>query len=347
MKSRLAALLACALIAFGQSSKVAPPAPDPVIRFVDFVAVDKAGRPVPDLAVQSLEAAQSGQPRNIIGLTRFDTRLHTARASGDAALPLLPDEINRNFIAIVDDLGLSVEGITAVQAGLHAFVSRMESGDRMAVLRTSSGTGVSQQLTADRRILGDAIDRIQFLGGNVTERTAAGAAWLTLNHALQGLQHFGGRKFVVLFSQNMRTTAIGDFTAASLLEDANSAMATVYGVNPSRPQPAGASPQAQSPLEKLAVATGGAFDTDLTQVLQAEQNFYVLGFQEPPPDSPLPRAWNDPPVLTVRRPGITLRARSRVLTLPAQQDFPAPADRLLQSGAPCFRRSKAPRSTRS
>jgi VWFA-related protein len=331
MKSRLAALLACAPIVFGQPSKVASTAPDQVTRYVDFVALDDAGRPVPDLDVQSLEVAQSGHPRKIAGLTRFDTRLHTARASGPTAFPLVPDEIKRNFVAIVDDLGLSVDGIAAVQETLRAFAGRMESGDRMAVLRTSSGTGVSRQLTSDPRILGDAIERIQFLGGNVTERTAAGAGWLTLSHALQGLQQLRGRKFVVLFSQHLRAAVIDSFNAASLLEDANSAMATVYGVNPGGPVPPGASQQAQSPLEKLAVATGGAFDTDFFHVLQAEQSFYVLAFEEPPPpNSPLPSAWNDPPLLTVRRPGITLRPRSRVLALATQEDFPAPTDRPLQ-----------------
>jgi hypothetical protein len=308
MKRRLAALLTCALIAFAQRPHDPPPA-EHVVRFVDFLALDESGRPVTDLAVQDLEVSQTGHPRKIAGLTWFDTRLHTARASDAGAFALVPDEIHRNFIAIVDDLGLSAAGITAAQESLRTFVGLMESGDRLAVLRTSGGAGVQQQLTLDRRILGGAIDGIEFLGGSATGNSSAGACRLTLTHALQGLQQFRGRKFIVLFSENMRADGPDDRSAASLQEEANSAMTAVYNLNP------------------LAASTSGA---ELSRILQAEEGFYVLGFEEPPPDSARPRAWNDPPLLTVRRPGIVLHPRSRPFTLETAQDFPAPADRLLQ-----------------
>src|SRR5438045_229413 len=142
MKRRIAAFLTCALIAFGQQSRTTP-------RVVDLVVLDRDDHPVADLSAADFEVLQGGEPRKVTQLTWFDTRRHTARTSGDAAsLDLIPDEIHRNFIAVVDDLGLSAAGIGAVQDSLLKFVNeQMGSGERMSVLRTSSGSGDLRQLT--------------------------------------------------------------------------------------------------------------------------------------------------------------------------------------------------------
>src|ERR1035437_6467300 len=62
MTRRLAALLPCALMAFGQRSRpVAPPAaPAPNPWVVDAVALDASGRPVADLAAADVEVVQGG-----------------------------------------------------------------------------------------------------------------------------------------------------------------------------------------------------------------------------------------------------------------------------------------------
>lgn len=333
MKRRLAALLTCALLAFGQRSK-APLPPSTTTRYVDFVAVDDAGRPVTDLRPEDLEITQAGHPRTLAGLTWFDARRHAAGASGAHSFDLTPDEINRNFIAIVDDLGLSAAKIAEVRGALRSFIKdQMESGDRMAVLPVSAGDGALQQLTDDRRVLSDAIDRIQFLGGNVTERTASGATWLTLHHAIEGLEGIRGRKFIVLFSENLSATGTHDAAAGSLFSDAGAAMAAVYAIDlrdPRGPLPAAAASKTQSPLEKLTSLTGGLFGTDLAHVLQAEDSFYVAGYEEPVAEYTVVRTWDDQPLITVRRAGVTLRTRSRALTAEARQEFPAPPDFVLQ-----------------
>src|SRR5450759_1440581 len=148
MKRRLAALLTCALMAFGQPSRPAAPpvaaAPHPWV--VDAVALDAAGRPVADLTAEDFEVVQGGRARTITNFTWFDTRLHTAvsRAGQPAqptvqlpALDLLPDEIRRNLVVVVDDLGLTPGGINAVRSALRAFVGSSDSsGDRVAILRS-------------------------------------------------------------------------------------------------------------------------------------------------------------------------------------------------------------------
>ena len=161
MKRRLAALLTCAWMAFGQRSRPAapPPAAAPNPWVVDAVALDAAGRPVADLTAEDFEVVQGGRARQITNFTWFDTRLHMAvsRPGQSAQLPaldLLPDEIRRNIVVVVDDLGLSPAGVNAVLGALKSFIgSSMSPGDRMAILRSSGGSGVLQQLTGDKRIL--------------------------------------------------------------------------------------------------------------------------------------------------------------------------------------------------
>ena len=119
MKRRLAALLTCGLMAFGQRSRPAsppPPAAAPTSPWVvDAVVLDASGRPVADLTAEDFEVVQGGRARQITNFTWFDTRLHTAvsRAGQPAqptvqlpALDLLPDEIRRNLVVVVDDLSL-------------------------------------------------------------------------------------------------------------------------------------------------------------------------------------------------------------------------------------------------
>src|ERR1035441_9417087 len=134
MKRRLAALLTCALMAFGQRSRPDAPAPaaapDPWV--IDVLALDADGRPVTDLTAADFELAQGGRSRKITNFTWFDTRLHTSdtQTAQAGALDLLPDEIGRNLVVVVDDLGLSPAGIDAVCGTLKAFLADSMSSDR-------------------------------------------------------------------------------------------------------------------------------------------------------------------------------------------------------------------------
>ncbi len=329
MKRRLAALLTCALLAFGQRSGTSPSPAKPTTRYLDLVALDAEGRPVPDLRLEDFELTETGAGRKIVQATWFDARRHTA--TGGTTFEFEPDDIHRNFVAIVDDLGLPVEGIAKVQGLLRAFVKdQMGSGERMAVLRTSSGGGVLQELTDDRRILTEAIDRIQFLGGHAAERTSSGANWLALRNVLQGLRQLPGRKFVVLFSQNPGAAGAHDPAAATLFGEANAAMAVVYGVDPRGPPRADSPTGKNSPLEQLARESGGMAGAELGGVLWAEEGFYGLSFEEPPAELGPLKAWNDAVEVKVRRPGITIRARTRSLRIPARQELAAPPERALE-----------------
>ncbi|MCX6627180.1 MAG: VWA domain-containing protein [Candidatus Solibacter sp.] len=278
----LACLLVCAVAAFSQSASPPPAAPSPWV--VDAVALDAAGRPVVDLTAEDFEIVQGGRARKIVNFTWFDTRLHLAvsrpgQAEQLPALDLLPDEIRRNVVVVVDDLGLTLAGIHAARSALREFVgSGISSGDRMAILRSSGGSGALQQLTGDIRTLVNAIDGIRYLGGSTSAASAGSATWLTLGYALRGLREEAGRKVVVVLTENPGAGGPRDGAAGEALPSAHAAAAAVYTMNPLSAAPGGAS-AAHSPLESLVRDTGGASGGDFGRILQAEQGYYAIGFQ--------------------------------------------------------------------
>src|ERR1035437_8196283 len=336
MNRRLAALLTCALMAFGQRSRPDAPPPAEALHpwVVDAVALDASGRPVADLTAEDFEVVQGGRARQITNFTWFDTRLLTAvsRSGQSAQLPaldLLPDEIRRNIVVVVDDLGLSPAGVNAVLGALKSFIgSSMSPGDRMAILRSSGGSGVLQQLTGDTRILGNAIDGIRYLGGGISAASAGRASWLTLRYALDGLRDFTGRKVVVLFSENPGGTGPSDRGMADATHAAHAAAAAVYAVDP-LPEASGAVPAVPSALESLARDTGGLFGAGFARVLQAEQGYYAIGFQ-PEEENSVDLSGSGSPatpaVIKVRRPGVVVRARAGYVSQRPRVEFPAPVE---------------------
>jgi VWFA-related protein len=321
-------------MAFGQRSRPDAPAPaaapDPLV--VDALALDANGRPVTDLTAADFELTQGGRSRKIASFTWFDTRMQTSvtRPEQAEALELLPDEIGRNLVVVVDDLGLSPEGIDEVCGTLKAFLAdSMSSGDRMAILRASEGSGALQQLTGDKRILLKGIDGIHYLGGGTSPAGAGGASWLTLVYALQGLRDFPGRKVVVLFSENPGAAGPPDAAVTAVAYAAHSAAAAVYALDPLSPAP-GLTAGPPGPMQALARDTGGWFGGDFAQVLRNEQGYYAIGFQ-PEEDNSAELSGSLPPPtfaqLKVLRPGVTVRSRAGYISHRRQVEFPAPVER--------------------
>lgn len=324
MQRPLAGFLTCALMAFGQRTRTPEPPAKPAIRCIDLLAFDANGRPVTNLSAADFEIVQSGQPRKITRFAWFDTNRHAARSSESPPVELVPDEIRRNFIAVIDDLGLPAPALDDALIHLRAFVNdQMGSGDRMSVLRASGGTGDLEQLTGDRRILNAALDHVQFLGGKISEPSASAATRLTLRSVLAGANRVPGRKFVVVYSSHLHNP-MWDRAAARLAAEANAASTTIYGLDPGAANTSGAM---ETPA--LLRETGGSFTDSLGSILQAEENYYVLGFEEPATDADQ-RPLEEPVLVRVRREGVTLRARSAYFTVAAREEVPAPVDRAVQ-----------------
>ena len=333
MSRRLAALLTCALMAFGQRNRPSAPAraaaPDPWV--VDALALDANGRPVTDLTAADFELVQGGRLRKITNFTWFNTLLHTSitRPGKLEALALLPDEIGRNLVVVVDDLGLSPAAINSVCATLKTFLAdSMSSGDRMAILRDSEGTGALQQLTGDKRILVNAVDGIRYLGGGTSAVVAGSASWLTLVYALQGLRDFPGRKVVVLFCENPSAAGPPNAAVTAVAYAAHAATAAVYALNPLSPA-SGVTPATAGALQSLVRDTGGWLGGDFAQVLRNEQGYYAIGFQ-PEEDNSVDLSGSRPPAtfaqLKVLRPGVAVRSRAGYISHRPTVEFPAPVE---------------------
>src|SRR5207245_1556157 len=73
-----------------------------------------------------------------------------------------PADVRRVMALVVDDLNLSHEGLYRVAQGLEKLLrDDLQPGDLLAIVRTSGGLGVLQQLTSDRRILEAAVKDVR------------------------------------------------------------------------------------------------------------------------------------------------------------------------------------------
>ncbi|HEY6186929.1 MAG TPA: VWA domain-containing protein [Pyrinomonadaceae bacterium] len=147
---------------------------------VDAVVTDSHGRLVTDLRPEEMEIREDGRPQKITNFSFISTEAGLARtlavaspsgksattaAPAPPALPrrLSPEQVRRTIALVVDDLGTSFESMGFVRKALRQFVEQqMQPDDLVAVIRTSSGIGVMQQFTSDKRQLLAAIERVRW-----------------------------------------------------------------------------------------------------------------------------------------------------------------------------------------
>ena len=155
-----------------------PPKRDDVVRIdtnlvqIDVVVTDKAGKQVTDLKPEDFEVSEDGKKRL---LTHFSyiaagktSATQTEEVKAEAEGPVKParlkrEQVRRTVALVVDDLGLSFESFDFARKALAKFVDElMQPNDMVAVLCTSTGVGVLQQFTSDKRQLRAAIDRVRW-----------------------------------------------------------------------------------------------------------------------------------------------------------------------------------------
>jgi len=153
---------------------------------VDAVVTDGKGKLVTDLKPEEVEIFEDGHKQKI---THFSFNLsetapaeaaaksNTAEKNADKNVPIVPptilrrEDIRRTIAIVVDDLGLSFESTYFVRKALKKFVDeQMQTGDLVAIIRSSGGMGALQQFTADKRQLYAAIERVKWnaIGRSVT-----------------------------------------------------------------------------------------------------------------------------------------------------------------------------------
>ena len=222
---------------------------------VDAVVTDRNGKLVTDLKPEEVQISEDGKQQKITNFSYIVTAtpeappLQAKPANTDknaSPLPpgrLKPEDIRRTIAVVVDDLGLSFESTYYVRQALKKFVDQqMQTGDLVAIIRTSGGVGVLQQFTSDKRQLYAAIERVKWYAvgrggigafaplstdltrGADTDVTARPREDLdqfredvfsvgtldTIGYVVRGLHELPGRKSVLLISDGLKISSRDD-----------------------------------------------------------------------------------------------------------------------------------------
>ena len=296
MKYFLVPLLIASLLvstAFAQQAGPPPPTPQKpedvdVVRItsnlvqVDAVVTDKNGKLVTDLKPEEVEIFEDGHKQKI---THFSFNLSesapTERVAKSAAIDktappiptarLRPEDIKRTIAIVVDDLGLSFESTYYVRRALKKFVDeQIQSGDLVAIIRTSGGMGALQQFTSDKRQLQAAVERVKWnangrsgisafdpiqpptpgaKGAEIDQAnedlndfrkdTFAVGTLGAVSYVVKGLKELPGRKSILLVSDGFRIYNLDDPThnylarekLRRLIDEAGRASVVIYTMN--------------------------------------------------------------------------------------------------------------------
>jgi VWFA-related protein len=147
---------------------------------IDAVVTDRKGEVVRDLTAADFEVFQDGK-RQKVTVAQFVPVITVAapapRAIGSSAVPapaaaeapgvpappITREQVRRTIVLVVDDLGLSVEGMNNIRRALRGFVdTALLPTDLVAIVRTGDSRGMLQSLTNDRGALQAAIDALRY-----------------------------------------------------------------------------------------------------------------------------------------------------------------------------------------
>ncbi len=217
---------------------------------IDAVVTDRNGEVVRDLTAADFEVLQDGK-RQKVTFAQFvpvsTVAPSEARAIGPgeasasgvsgvargAAPPTAREQVRRTIVLVVDDLGLSVEGINNMRRALREFVDTgLLPTDLVAIVRTGEARGTVQALTNDRGTLQAAVDALRYntlsrkgvspsgdvvqvgpgtpefddVGGLQGSASTAGSL-AALNLAVQAARDLPGRKTVIFASEGFQLAA--------------------------------------------------------------------------------------------------------------------------------------------
>jgi VWFA-related protein len=232
---------------------------------VDAAVTDAGGLAVTSLAAADFELLAGGKPVPIASFSYVT-------------------QSPRRLVLLVDDAGLSRQGVDRVRNALTGFVTgQMGPSDEAAILRTRAGSGVLEAITSDQRVLRDAIAQIrvdpsQGAAGKAHEEFVLAGMAVTLRRALAGLAAVPGRKAIVLISENLALARQHADLFAPFASLAADASAVFYTVDL---RDSGASVELDTLM--LTGDTGGLdlgseLSTGLARVLRDQEGYYLLGY---------------------------------------------------------------------
>ena len=213
---------------------------------VDVVVADRDGRIMRDLAAADFEVFQDGKQQRVtaaqfvpvgVGGDAGATQARSGPGSPPSVTepspiqtrPVAREQVRRTIVLVVDDLGLSSQGMGPLLPALRRFVdSELQPTDVMAIVRTGASNGLVQSLTNDRGALHAAIDALRYnvlsrmspwTGGDVVqlgtsppkldrpERPLSSAySVAALSLIVQAARDLPGRKTVIFASEGLQMT---------------------------------------------------------------------------------------------------------------------------------------------
>jgi len=174
--------MAASVLAFANAqspSSPQPPADQPTFHIgvdavrIDAVVTDSKGQIVTDLTADDFELKDDGRPQKVTLATFVPVAsgpATPATAQADAfsnappvVRPLASDEVQRSILILVDDLGISFEGMHDSKNALHTFIDEsLLSTDLVALTHTGMNAGMQRQFTTDKRLLHAAVDQLRW-----------------------------------------------------------------------------------------------------------------------------------------------------------------------------------------
>ena len=143
---------------------------------VDVVVTDKKNRPIKDLNSSDFEIFESGKKQEITGFTFVSAKPRVrSRTPPDDSLGLsdnrngtslkdkievptiarrvMPGEVRRTLVIVVDDIGLSFPSVRVVKRSLQKFIREQIRPGDMATVVATSGSRVFPGFTSDKKKL--------------------------------------------------------------------------------------------------------------------------------------------------------------------------------------------------
>jgi VWFA-related protein len=162
-----------------------PPAPNLRVAVttvqVDAVVTDRDGNLVTDLRPEDFQILQDGRPQAIstfgfvsaagddgpTGSATRPTAAPPAAPSAPGVAARAPESARppsgRTLVLVIDDLSLSVESTRRTKDALRKVLdTQITPADRVAMVRTSGGSGLLQQFTSDKAVLHQLVDGLRF-----------------------------------------------------------------------------------------------------------------------------------------------------------------------------------------
>ncbi len=217
---------------------------------MDVTVIDKTGKHVPDLTTDDFEVYRDGK-RQVLKSALWVPGQHLAVVSTKSDIqvlapntpkPIRPQEVRRTIALLIDDLSLSFVSSYYAKNALKTFVEEnVQPGDLVALFRTSTGLGVLQQFTTDKRQLLAQIENTRFRSINSVDSLApinsnpleesseptiaqiaieqrlreeinnrqrqdmvTAGMLSSVNFVVRGLRELPGRKSLILFSESVQ-----------------------------------------------------------------------------------------------------------------------------------------------